>query len=365
MKIVIASLGRAHLLDCARELEKCGHDVVFFSATPKTNFKKFGLKQGGFSILPFVWPFYAIKRYFPSYRSQALYRWSQDFIVRLLLPKCDVFIAQSPNFRMSMRKAKKKYNSLTILDRGSTHVRSVNKIANIFHRKGEPEWYQKYDEAQYSMADYITVASDFVLQTFRENKFDINRLFVNPYGVSSSFFHPTVCTGEYDCIVVGQWSKRKGSDLVYEAFKDSNLKILHIGSLFDLQFPVATNFTHKDPVPEHKLLDYYSKARVFIFPSLEDGFGLVLLQAALCGLPIVCSQNCGGPTLKRILHNNENILVMDDFSPSTLKDCTNKALALSERQNGVRNYLQEDDDISWTSYGKRLDDFLRTHKRNG
>ena len=47
MKIVVASLGRAHLLDCARELQKQGHDVIFYSITPSWRFNKYGLNTGG------------------------------------------------------------------------------------------------------------------------------------------------------------------------------------------------------------------------------------------------------------------------------------------------------------------------------
>ena len=33
MKIIVASSGRSHLLDCARELYNQGHDVLFYSFT--------------------------------------------------------------------------------------------------------------------------------------------------------------------------------------------------------------------------------------------------------------------------------------------------------------------------------------------
>ena len=49
MKIVVASLGRAHLLDCARELQKQGHDVIFFSITPSWRFNKYGLNKAGWN----------------------------------------------------------------------------------------------------------------------------------------------------------------------------------------------------------------------------------------------------------------------------------------------------------------------------
>lgn len=46
MRINIGSFGgRAHMLDLARELEKMGHNVKFYSYVPTSFAMKFGLKN--------------------------------------------------------------------------------------------------------------------------------------------------------------------------------------------------------------------------------------------------------------------------------------------------------------------------------
>lgn len=45
IRINIVSFGRRHLLDVARELEKQGYDVFFYTAVPYWRMKKFGLKR--------------------------------------------------------------------------------------------------------------------------------------------------------------------------------------------------------------------------------------------------------------------------------------------------------------------------------
>ena len=43
LKIVIASVGRFHVLDLARELDKLGHQVTFFSIVPSWRARVFDL----------------------------------------------------------------------------------------------------------------------------------------------------------------------------------------------------------------------------------------------------------------------------------------------------------------------------------
>lgn len=364
MNIIIASLGRAHLLDCARELQKKGHNVLFYSATPKSNFKKYKLTTGGVSLTYYIGIFYLIKKFFPNYYTQRLYSTVLDFIVCLIMPRCDIFICQSPNFQFSMKTAKRK-GAITILDRGTSHIDIYDKLALVSGEKKHKRAYVKYDKRQYYQADYITIASDFVKQGFLTCGFDEEKLFVNPYGVSLQHFYPTICTMEYDCIVVGQWSLRKGSNLVRDAFANTNIRILHVGSIADTPFHSCANFKHIDSVPETELFKYYAKAKIFLFPSIEDGFGLVLLQAAACGLPIVCSSNCGGTTLKRIIGDVDNIHIMEEITSDCLRQTVLNVLS-QYSPNKNRTYCDSiDKKMSWEQYGERYNEFLQNITSNG
>ena len=359
MKIIVASRGRSHLLDCARELHNKGYNVVFYCMTKPGNMRKyryFGRKQ---NMIYIMFPLYFLARIWHGGIIQRICDTLLDFCVALIMPHCDVFIAQSPNYFHSMRKAKKR-GAILILDRGSSHVRKFNALNLLYGTKLLNENYQQRDERMYQEADYIAVASTFVKNGFVEFGLHSERIFVNPYGVSLDYFHSTYCSNEYDAILVGQWSKRKGHELVVNAFKDTDYKILHVGSITDYPFPDYSNFTHIDSVPENKLINYYSKSRIFLFPSYEDGFGLVLLQAAACGLPIVCSSNCGGPTLKRMLTRKDYIYEMKELSKEELMIGFKKMYNIYQ-VNQLRNYAEEDiDKFSWKAYGERYANFLNT-----
>ena len=50
-------------------------------------------------------------------------------------------------------------------------------------------------------------------------------------------------------------------------------------------------------IPNHQLLLRMKKSHVFLFPSLFEGFGQVLLESFSCGLPVITTYNTAGPDL--------------------------------------------------------------------
>jgi D-inositol-3-phosphate glycosyltransferase len=52
---------------------------------------------------------------------------------------------------------------------------------------------------------------------------------------------------------------------------------------------VADRVVFVEPQPHHLLSSYYRAANVVIVPSRSESFGLVALEAAACGIPVVAS----------------------------------------------------------------------------
>lgn len=47
------------------------------------------------------------------------------------------------------------------------------------------------------------------------------------------------------------------------------------------------------------LRDYYRQANVFVLPSYAEGFGMVYIEAIMCGCPVVCRKGDGGEDIVR------------------------------------------------------------------
>lgn len=368
MKINIASYGgRNWLLDLAKELDMHGHEVKFYSYLPTKRAVKFGLKKECNSsyfvlALPFLFLF-KISNF--SNWSLYIFHYVFDRVTALISGPCDVFIGQSPMHIHSLEQARKKYGATIILERGTHHVleQTVALSSNPALKGKKPfaNFYTKRDLKGYEIADFVPIASDTVRQSFIKNAYNPEKLFVNPYGVSLSHFQPTKLNDgvTYDLIIVGQWSHRKGCDLLIEVCRKYKYTLLHIGNILDMSFPADENMTHIDSVDQSLLINYYRMAKVFVLPSREEGLALVQPQALVCGLPIVCSKFTGGRDLRQFIDDPKWIVEMNEYTLEELNNCIIEALKLAEMQMGIRSYSKDiENKLSWEAYGERYNNFL-------
>ena len=114
------------------------------------------------------------------------------------------------------------------------------------------------------------------------------------------------------------------------------------------KYPNVTFFGMKSM---EELPDYYRSADVFVFPSKTDTFGLVMLEAMGCGLP-VAAYPVDGPI--DVLGNTKSA-VMD----SDLKKACESALHISKKS--ARKYAEN---FSWQTATEIFASHLVTRKKN-
>jgi len=279
---------------------------------------------------------------------------------------CDIYISVvSPHWKRSFKKAKRQ-SKLILMDSGSTHILNQKKIFGDYwisekSPKDQRDYFKEpnieYELSIYNECDYIVVPSMIVKQTYLEYNYPENKLFYNPYGVDLSKFYPLKLTSKkYDIIMTGSWSYRKGCDLIQQLCLEQNYSFLHVGPIVDMSFPVCKNMKHIDFVDQSELITYYSKAKVFVLPSREEGLALVQPQAIACGLPIVCSKYTGGRDIAEVTGLKEWIFEMETYSLESLNKQIVAALDFVKNDHEiVRMKLYN---ISWSANGKRYNEFI-------
>lgn len=84
--------------------------------------------------------------------------------------------------------------------------------------------------------------------------------------------------------------------------------------------------------PEEHLPHLYSQGEALIFPSLYEGFGLPVLEAMACGLPVVCSNKASLPEVV-----GEGGLLFDPDQPGDLEATLERLIS----SRGLKEMLRE------------------------
>jgi glycosyltransferase involved in cell wall biosynthesis len=365
IRVAIATAGRFHVLDLARELNALGHAVDFYSYVPKSRAVRFGLPPICHrSLVPFALPALAVERFAravpPSFREWLLYKSLNLAMITRLRP-CDLFICMSGICLEAARFAKRRFGAAVWLERGSRHILSQDQILADIPGAPRPTSLAIARElAGYALADRIVIPSAHVKESFCCDPTAYAKLFMNPYGVDLEMFPAAQRHNpdkEFTLLVVGAWTLRKGCDLLISAIsRTPGVRLVHVGSIgSDLAFPTGDpRLVHLDSVPQTELARFYAEADAFVLASREDGFGVVLAQALASGLPVICTDRTGGadlahtPALARritiIPHDNLPALVA---AVERLRDRHNAGEGLAMLAESDRETL------SWAAYGRR------------
>lgn len=167
-------------------------------------------------------------------------------------------------------------------------------------------------------ADAVICCSKFIKkeinQFFNFNK-EIN---VIPNGVRADFFQPTkINNNTYPTILfAGRLVVEKGIfvllnsiQMVIKKYPNIKLHICGDGYLKDeldefiIKHGLESYICFKGFLNKKEMLAEYQKADIAIFPSLYEPFGLVVLEAMACGLPIIVT-NTGG--MSEIVNHRTN-----------------------------------------------------------
>ncbi|MEI9973828.1 MAG: glycosyltransferase family 4 protein [Ignavibacteriota bacterium] len=183
------------------------------------------------------------------------------------------------------------------------------------------------------MAGHWIVASSFTKRTLVENGIDPQRVHIVPYGVHDERFQsrpPRAESRRLKLLFVGSITQRKGIRYLLDALRmldRTRVEVTVCGwAVDDLRLfrgyeDVVTLRPSASPAV---LAEAYGAADLFVFPSLAEGFGHVLLEAMAAGLPVAATTRTAAPDLIR--HREEG-LVFEPESASAIAEAVDWALA--------------------------------------
>lgn len=256
-----------------------------------------------------------------------------------------------------------------VVERGSTHIADQTELLLKAHDRygirpavASPRMIER-ECAEYDAADMIIVPSHYAAGTFQSRGIDPVRLMINPPGVDLSKFTPPPSIkptpARPNILFVGEIGVRKGIPLLLEAFSElgrsADLTLVGprqpgFGKFLSTKMQNCIEVT--GPLHGEALLEAFHQADIFCLPSIEDGFGMVALQAMACGLPVVVSKATGAADA---IDNGVNGIVIDANDAGALVETLGGLIGDNDKRASLGQAAREAalTDYGWDAYVER------------
>jgi alpha-maltose-1-phosphate synthase len=315
MNISVFSIGRFHHFNLGREILRLGHGLSLFTSNPRGRVDRD------------LWPFVQTR---PRYRipfaiggrlgfGAQLY-WLDEVLLKDLatwtdrsinIEWTDIYHALDGSGPKAGLRVKEN-GKLWICDRACTHIITQKEILveeYNYWQVTPPEFSSDRLErcvAEYEEAHAVTVPSQLAKRSFLQHGISADRVFVCPYGVDLSEFHPAVKRDNiFRVIYVGQITIRKGIGHLLRAVeplvRKHRIEVWLVGEIDSRIEPLLKQyrgvFEYKGVSPRKDLWQLYSQASVLVLASVEEGLAFVQAQAMACGVPVIATTNTGAEDL--------------------------------------------------------------------
>jgi len=170
---------------------------------------------------------------------------------------------------------------------------------------------------QSNQMDEIWVPTQFNAHTFRSSGVHVP-IHVMPLGFDPDYFHPGIrgkrFSDKFTFLSVFEWGERKAPELLLETFasafhhRDDVLlvcKIINNDPSIDVPSeirklklgPAADRILilHNNKIPSAWMSSLYRSADCFLLPTRGEGWGMPIMEAMACGLPVIAT-NWSGQT---------------------------------------------------------------------
>ena len=220
---------------------------------------------------------------------------------------------------------------------------------------------------EWELADVVIANSEFTKASYAAAGLDVNKVRVVPYGA------PPVCpegvAGGIEAgkpvrfLWAGTFSIRKGAHYLLPAWKQlepksaARLDVFGAMGLPDSlleNLPESVRFS--GTVPRSLLYEHYRQSDVLVFPTLCDGFGMVVTEAFAQGLPVITTHRAGAADLVR---HGENGLIIPAGDTNALIEALDWCISNPQQLKSMRQAaLATAASWQWSDYRRALADNL-------
>lgn len=248
------------------------------------------------------------------------------------------------------------------------HNRYLMQLAGLRapHHELIPDWVSRRVEQELELADLVLVPSRFVTEQLIAHGVAAEKLAMLPYGVDLSAFSPR---SQYlrqkerlECLYVGHISHRKGIPVLLAAARRCRDVPVHfrlIGPLVsaDVLVELPENVAYEGPSLPGGVAGAMQKADMFVLPTLEDSFALVLFEAMASALPVVTTTNAGASEL---IEDGQDGLIIPPGDAAALADAIHRLVEQPKlrAQLGDAARAKVQNAHSWEVYGQSVLDAI-------
>jgi len=169
----------------------------------------------------------------------------------------------------------------------------------------------------------IIAVSNFTAKTLQYNGVPRSKISVSGNAIDYNFINnvkPYSHERQFDGVFVGRIAKEKGVFDLLEVWKNiaktrKNAKLLIIGSGLELDAlkkkiaadGLRNNVLIRGRCSDEELYSLLKSSKLFVFPSLFEGWGIAVAEALACGLPVVA---CDIPALREIFGRCKSVFLV-------------------------------------------------------
>ena len=253
-----------------------------------------------------------------------------DFVERLLAPEYDRF----PGLKTSYRQmAERKHLERT--------------------ERRRSEW---------ELADLAVANSTFTADSWRSAGWAEKSVAVIPYGAPpvSEIKHSSSASCPLRCLWAGTFSVRKGAHYLIQALRDMGNEARHVevsvyGAVTlpeEILKQAPPSIVFRGSVPRSELFDAMQSSELLVFPTLCDGFGLVVNEAFAQGLPVLTTRRAGAADLIR---EGINGWIVEAGETKSLLEGLRRVLSLRNDLPSMRDAARETAaSWQWSDYRKAI-----------